>query len=315
MEQKVAFIATVFNEEKSIKRFVDSILAQTRLPDEIIIVDGASTDKTFTILSEYEKSHKIIVASKKGNRSVGRNEAIRIAKSPIIVISDAGCVLTNNFIEEIVRPFTEPKVDVVAGYYKGVSSNILEKSLIPYVLVMEDRVDPLNFLPATRSMAVRKKVWEEVGRFEEKFSHNEDYVFAHALKKNGKKIVFQKSAVVHWYPPNNIKRIFVMFYRFAYGDIESRIVRPKVILLLARYLLGLSVVVLALIWANILVWVGIFLAFLMYCMWAISKNYKYINDWRAVYMLPILQLLSDFAVVTGTTLGLIISIWDTQKRH
>ena len=50
---RVTFISTVLNEGESIRRLMDSLAAQTRPPDEVVIVDGGSRDDTAAILHEY----------------------------------------------------------------------------------------------------------------------------------------------------------------------------------------------------------------------------------------------------------------------
>src|ERR1035437_9124868 len=215
---KTSLICTVFNEEKTVTQFLESVDNQSRLPGEIIIVDGGSTDNTVAKISNFKSKKKLNLRTfiKKGNRSVGRNLGIKRAKGNIIVSSDSGCVLDKNWLEEIVKPFKDKKVDVVAGFYKGIANNIFQKSLIPYVLIMEDKVDEKEFLPATRSMAFRKIVWEKIGGFDERFSHNEDYVFANKIKKANFKINFAKKALVYWTPRKNLKEAFIMFLRFAF---------------------------------------------------------------------------------------------------
>src|SRR3989338_2419096 len=100
---KTTFIATVFNEEKTIEEFLSSISKQSVLPDEVIIVDGGSTDSTASVISNLKsqisnKRIKFKLIIKKGNRSVGRNEAIKNASNEIIVCSDAGCILDKNWL-------------------------------------------------------------------------------------------------------------------------------------------------------------------------------------------------------------------------
>lgn len=51
---KVSFITTVFNEEKTIGSFLESLFKQTKLPDEVIIVDAGSTDGTISRIRNYE---------------------------------------------------------------------------------------------------------------------------------------------------------------------------------------------------------------------------------------------------------------------
>jgi glycosyltransferase involved in cell wall biosynthesis len=250
---KVSLITTVFNEENSIELFLDSIFIQTKLPDEIIIVDGGSNDGTIKKIEKYNSlsgKHlpKIKLIVKKGNRSVGRNEAINRATNEIIAITDAGCILDKNWLNNLIKPFSKGQIDVVAGYYKGRAKSAFQKSLVPYVLVMEDKIsDAKDFLPATRSMAIRKPVWEKAGRFNEKLSHNEDYAFANKLMAMNTKIVFCKDAIVNWVPRKNLKEAFIMFFRFALGDSEAKIFRDKVVYIFIRYifaayLLGLGLI-------------------------------------------------------------------------
>lgn len=305
---RVSFITTVFNEENSIVEFLDSVFKQSRMPDEIVIVDGGSRDKTVNRIKKQElriknKSIKFKLIIKKGNRSVGRNEAIRQASGDIIACSDSGNILDKNWIKNIIKPFSDKKTDVAAGYYRAKAENIFQKCLTPYVLVMPDQVNDKEFLPATRSVAFSKSIWEKSGGFDERLSHNEDYAFATKLRKIGAKIVFCKDAIVNWIPRKNLKDTFVMFFRFAYGDIEANILRTKVILLFARYLLAFYLVFLSVFYKSLpgIILVG-FLT-VIYLIWAVYKNYRYINNIHALYLLPAIQFTADFAVVSGSTAG------------
>jgi len=317
---KTSLICTVLNEDKTINSFLSSIFSQSKLPDEIIIVDGGSTDNTISVISNFQfpiskkKVPNIKLLFKDGNRSVGRNEAIKKASGDLILISDAGCVLDSNWVKEITAPFSNKSVDVVAGYYKGIAINAFQKSLIPYVLVMEDKVNEHEFLPATRSIALKKSVWERVGKFNEQLSHNEDYAFAKKLKKSSVKIIFQKKAVVNWVPRNNFNQAFVMFYRFAYGDIQANILRPKVALIFVRYALGL-IILLAFLYFKLILLIQIFLiAAVLYLLWAVVKNFKYVKDYRAIVYLPSFQLVSDLAVLSGSIAGALKRLYNFQLR-
>jgi glycosyltransferase involved in cell wall biosynthesis len=321
---RISFITTVYNEEKSIDAFLNSLFAQTKLPDEVIIVDGDSTDATASVISNLKSQSsnkrrkiKFTLVIKRGNRSVGRNEAIRKATGDIIVCSDSGNILDKKWVENIVEPFLHSSqsslrrrgvfngVDVVAGYYKGKAENVFQKCLVPYVLVMPDKVDPDNFLPATRSIAFTKAIWKKVGGFDEKYSHNEDYVFARKLKDAGAKIVFAKDAIVYWIPRTALKEACIMFFRFAFGDAESGILRDKVVFVYARYILWLYLLILFFLIKSLLILAFIIVCLVLYILWAVKKNYKYVMDPKAYFILPGLQLLSDSAVLVGTTLGLL----------
>jgi cellulose synthase/poly-beta-1,6-N-acetylglucosamine synthase-like glycosyltransferase len=309
--EKVTFITTVLNEEKTIKRLLVSLFHQTRHPHEIIMVDGGSTDKTKDVIDETIREYKSVakrisihILERKGNRSVGRNAAIEKATGEIIVCSDGGCILDKRWVEEISKPFSDNNVDVVAGYYKGEGKTAFQKSLIPYVLVMEDRVNPKTFLPATRSMAFRKAAWKDIGKFPEQFSHNEDYVFAQRLKTAGKRIVYNGKAIVTWVPRANIWQAFKMFYRFAKGDVQAKILRPKVVLVFVRYLLLLELLIGLIVKRNVTTFSILIGGVVLYLIWAIAKNYHYVRTSKAFFYLPLIQITADKAVMLGSIAGI-----------
>lgn len=305
---RISFIVTVYNEEKSLPKLLDSLLNQSVLPNEIVIVDAFSRDDTDKIVREYQakferKTKKInfLYLKKRGNRSHGRNLAIRKSSSEIIVITDAGCILDRNWIREITKPFKKKNVDVVAGYYEGIFENSFQEALIPYVLVMPERINKKNFLPATRSMAIKKDIFEKMKGFDQRLSHNEDYEFARRIQKSGYSIAFAKMARVKWIPRSNSKQAFIMFARFAYGDVESKIFRPKVLLIFVRLVGFLTLL-------GISIWNGnywyILLALIVYALLAYFKNRAHVHTATGGMYLVYFQFLSDLAVIAGSVLGL-----------
>ena len=292
---KISFITTVLNEEKTIDLLLDSLLLQTEKPEEVVIVDGGSKDRTLQILEKRnwelaKQGIKVLIIVKKGNRAVGRNEAVRQATGEVIALTDAGCELDHNFLKQITDPFGNPKVEVVAGYYKAKTKTVFEKCVVPFVLVMPDKLKPESFLPSSRSMAIKRNLFLKLGGFPEECSDNEDYVFAQRLVKKGIKIHFAKNALVYWLPRTNLFSFFLMIYRFARGDSQAGLRRKKVLTVYLRYLLGVICLVFP------------FLIF-AYFLWSIKKNYRYVKHWLAFLYLPLLQITADLAVMTGSLRG------------
>ena len=104
-----------------------------------------------------------------------------------------------------------------------------------------------------------------------------------------------------------------MFYNYAYSDIKARIVRPKVVLLIARYVVALLSIVLFLLTKSVIVLLIMIGGILGYCIWAILKNYRYIKKTAALFYLPFLQFISDLAVIHGTLKG--AYLWVIQKMR
>jgi len=302
---RISVVVTVLNEEKTIRALLESLRQQTYLPDEIIIVDGGSTDATWNILQSSKSTAgkpRLVLLQKEGNRSIGRNYGFQQARNEIVAVTDAGCFPFKNWLKELVVTYVEKQVRVVAGYYEGQAKTPFEQAVIPYALVMPDKVNPAAFLPATRSMFLDKKVWKEVGGFDESLSDNEDYAFAKQIKNNNIALAFTSKAIVTWFPRSDLKSFANMIYRFARGDVQAGIVRPKVVFIFIRYILFVIAATVLLALGQpllVLAKVGIWLC--IYSLWAIFKNIRYVP--RGWYWLPVLQLVSDVEVMRGSLAG------------
>ena len=117
----ISVITTVYNEADNIEGFMLSVLSQTWTPDEIVVVDGGSTDGTAEILRRYKgvRVHVEKFCNIRHHSSpvaLGRNMAIRYAVGDIIAVTDAGCVLHPRWLAKITRPIVFGGIDVCGGY-------------------------------------------------------------------------------------------------------------------------------------------------------------------------------------------------------
>ncbi len=306
---KKSLIVTVYNEESSINSLLDSIYTQSEFPHELVIVDGGSLDKTFELIKKHKLASKIKVKvlEKKGNIAKGRNFAIENATGEVIAITDAGCRLDKKWFENITRPFSDKKIDIVAGYYRGNPKSNFQKALVPYVLVMPEKINESEFLPSARSMAMRRGVWKRLGGFSEKLNQSEDYDFARRAK-NIFNIKFVRKAIVSWSPRESIFSAYKMFYKYAYGDIKAGILRPRVVGMFARYLFAVLSILAARFVSFELPYYLSGLYLLTYGFWSIHKNYKYVRDKSAVLYLPMIQIVSDIAVMGGSLSSALVRI-------
>lgn len=310
---KVSVCITTLNEERSIEKLIRSLLSQTITPDEIVIIDGGSSDKTLKILNCNLKKSKIIkVFVKKANRARGRNLSVNSAKNEIIVMTDAGCIPNNNWLKRISEPFTDNSVDVVAGFYNMPWSNSFQYIARLYLGVVSNKFNE-SFIPSTRSAAFRKRVWKKVGGFDEKLETGEDTKFFSEALKRKLKFVKVKSARVEWSEMRNLtlRKFVKKIVNYAEGDVITKIWwhpskglmshNIKILFVYFRYALILILYLLSM--KNVIsIYLPLILTFL-YFLWPIFKWKKELRLIEDYFIIVFVQLVTDMSVMIGFAIG------------
>ncbi|MFN8438138.1 MAG: glycosyltransferase [Cytophagales bacterium] len=124
---KISIALCTYNGEKFIRDQINSFINQTIIPNEIVVCDDKSTDKTLEILNEFKKEHLNIhfeILSNTSTLGVVKNfeKAISNCSGDIILLSDQDDLWVDNKIEKIVNYFIiETEIDVVFtnGYLMG----------------------------------------------------------------------------------------------------------------------------------------------------------------------------------------------------
>jgi len=313
---KASVCITVFNEEESIGELLESLLAQTKKPDEIVVVDGGSKDRTVEIIRHYQKKDKRIkLLIEPGSVAHGRNTSIEIARNQIIASTDAGCVAKKDWLEKITEPFKHENVGMVAGFYEMVTKTPQQAAMSVYHGIPPERFDAVSFMPSARSVAFRREIWEKAGGYSEKLDKaGEDTLFFYEVVKTGTKIARVKDALVYWNEPSTftLRDSLKKFYQYAKGDAQAGIWwhpekrlathNIKISSIFVRYIVGLAFLVLY-IKLPIMLYIILFL-FFTYLIWSVFKWKDVIKDWKARLWLPIIQISSDFAVMSGFISGI-----------
>lgn len=221
---RTAIVATMKNEARRLPEFLASLEAQTRTPDAIVLTDGGSTDSTWELLSAFaaDTSLPVQVERVPGNRSVGRNEGIRLSGADLIAVTDVA-VLDPEWFENIIAPLEAREADVVAGWYEPLAEDPRDRATGLLTQFSLNQVDPDAFLPSSRSVAFTRAAWETVGGYPEALDEIEDTIFDLALRRADLRFAFASEAVARWHPPQTLRGVHRMEARNALGDGETGI--------------------------------------------------------------------------------------------
>ncbi|MBN1267387.1 MAG: polysaccharide pyruvyl transferase family protein [Anaerolineales bacterium] len=223
---RVSWITTVKNEDSNARQWLQQLEQQTRLPDEILVLDGGSTDGTLQILQSYAAGSTLplrVISCPGKNIATRRNIGVQVSLYPVIAMTDFGCTLEPDWLEKILVPFEDDaEMQVAAGWYRAEARSWLGRSFRYELIPRWSDISPDTFLPACRSIAFRREVWEQVGGFPEWLTKTgEDTWFGLQLKKAADRWAFVADAVVVWHAPETLSGIWKKLFSWSIGDGES----------------------------------------------------------------------------------------------
>jgi glycosyltransferase involved in cell wall biosynthesis len=211
MNSKVSVVIPVYNGEKTLTKCINSVLNQTYMDYEIIVVDNNSIDKTKRIINYFEAKNKKIKYVFEGFRSRGaaRNVGIKFAKGEIIAMTDADCIVPDDWIEKITFPIRKNKELIVQGNEFNANKGffpVMEQEFNQNFLKKHIYGNHINHLD-TKNFAILKRVFENI-KFDCKIKNLEDYDLKMQMKKRGIKIYFARDVKVKHFHPETFSSFF-----------------------------------------------------------------------------------------------------------
>jgi glycosyltransferase involved in cell wall biosynthesis len=317
----ISLICTVRDEADNIAALLDSMLAQRRPPDEIVINDCNSRDATPEIVRRYAAQHpQIRLVAGGHNISSGRNNAIAHARGDLIASTDAGLELDPGWLEHLIAPLEAGHADHVGGFPEPAPRSLFERVLGATNYREASEIDTARFLPFGQSMAFRREVWEAVGGFPEWADHCEDLVFDLAARRAGFRQLFVPEARLAFRPRSSLLAYARQYFYYARGDAVAGLWPRRHALRYAAYNT-----------AVLLVWLAVRfpaarwpIALLLAAGAAAYTRRPYRRLWPrlrgaspaarlgALALVPLLRLVGDYAKMIGYLVGLLLR-WQRRR--
>lgn len=209
MNPYLSIIVPVFNGEKHVERCLNSILNQTFVDFEIIVVNDGSTDNTLSILKKIaQNDNRIkIIDIENGGQSNARNIALRMCKGTVVGFVDADDWIHEDMYKILIENIVESNAEIsecqytlVEGYEKTHKKTenikyVKEKNL-SYDLIASGLKNRISSYPVWNKV-YKKKLIENIYFY--KKSYSEDYLFNFEAYLTANKIIVSEFIGYYYY--------------------------------------------------------------------------------------------------------------------
>lgn len=217
-------IIPCYNGEKFIAKCIESLLNQTRVPNEILVIDDGSTDNSASIIEKYNV--KLIKHETNKGLAEARNTGIKNASGDILIFVDVDAYADPKLIESLLEGYSNEKVAGVGG--QGIESNIQNVyDLWRKLHASQSSGDKIIKNGGTLwglSSSFKRNVLIEVGGFDPFYKTNaEDVDIGIRIKNKGYHLVYMPAAKVYHQRTDNFKTLRNLVYRCWYwGETTQR---------------------------------------------------------------------------------------------
>ena len=196
----LSIIIPVYNDERHLKKCLESIAVQSVVPDDVIVVDNNSNDGSAKLAHTYPFV-RVITEKQQGIR-YARAAGFDAATTDIIGRIDADTILLPNWTRQVKEIFENKKVMAVSGpvgYHDapGEQVGLFVDQNLRQAMWRIGKKDDAVFLFGS-NMALRRSAWESVrGDLCDRSDIHEDIDIAIHMYDNGMPVIFDKTLIAY----------------------------------------------------------------------------------------------------------------------
>jgi len=190
---KISIITSVYNNQKTIKDAIESVLEQTYENVEYIIVDGGSSDDTISIVKSYgDKISKFVSEKDKGIYD-GLNKGVKHATGDVVAFLHSDDIYaTPTILENVVKAFQSDQ------NFDGIYGDLVYTPKDDTIKVLrywksrdfDETLLAKGWMPAHPTLFLKREVYEKYGGFDLSFKIAGDYDFMLRVLSAGIKVKY-----------------------------------------------------------------------------------------------------------------------------
>jgi len=210
----VTVLIPAYNEEKTIRATITSVLASDYPHLEVIVINDGSTDSTEAAIADFIRDDAIrYIAKPNGGKASALNAGIEAAKGSVVIFTDADSIFLPDTVKKMVRWFGDPSIDAVCGNDSPLHpATAIQKFLTVTTHIgtgfVRRALSLLRCLPIITGNlgAIRTSVLREINGFKEIWG--EDLEITFRLYRHGRRIIFDPDPKVVAECPGSLRGLW-----------------------------------------------------------------------------------------------------------
>lgn len=194
---KVSIVTVCFNSEKTIRRCMESVIAQTYKNIEYIVIDGKSTDNTMEIVKEIAELNKNKIkwiSEPDDGIYFAMNKGIAMATGDVIGLLNSDDTYETDAVEKIVNSMTDSKYQILHGFERDYKDGQMRSiHFVSHEVLPEEMINHVTCF-------VSSNIYKDFGMFDTQYISVADFDFMRRMKSNPQvEFVMVNSIITNFY--------------------------------------------------------------------------------------------------------------------
>ena len=306
----ITVLCPTYNEAEYIEKVLNFFINAKPTDKELLIIDGGSSDGTKKIVNDWTNKCSNIRLLENENKYVpfALNIGIKNSKGDPIIRLDAHTEYAEDYFVQIIKTFNDTGADIVGGPMNAIGKTNFQIAVAHATSTVfgvgDSKIHKARYKGESDHVylgAWRRKLFDEIGYFDERLKRNQDDEFHYRARSLGKRIYLNSEIKSFYYPRNSFSKLISQY--FQYGLFKPIVLRKIKSEIKLRHIFPslFSIYILSLVFAFsskfYLLPLFVYISIDIYFSIRAKSNIKIIINSLLIY--PVLHLSYGFGFLTG----------------
>jgi glycosyltransferase involved in cell wall biosynthesis len=234
----ITVLCPTYNEAAYIENVLNFFINAKPRDKELLIIDGGSNDRTKKIVMDWANKYSNIHLLENENQYVpfALNFGIKNSYGDPIIRLDAHTEYDEDYFEQIIKTFNESGADIVGGPMNAVGKTSFQIAVAHATSTVfgvgDSKIHKVIYKGESDHVylgAWKRKLFNEIGYFDERLIRNQDDEFHYRARSMGKRIYLNPEIKSFYYPRNSFPKLISQYFQYGlYKVIVLRKIKSEI---------------------------------------------------------------------------------------